>query len=174
MKEEVVFATPWFDLVANYPPNYEAAHYSIRTLDYVVIVATTAENHLVLVRQFRPAVGQTTLEIPAGHVERGETPEQAARRELLEETGYQAARFHLLGALSPDTGRLSNRMWCYFAGDVTQGSISDYPAEAGIEVVLYNGSLHHLMSEPDFSSALNSAALLLAVMQGHLSLPNQA
>ena len=36
MKEEVVFATPWFDLVAKYPPNYDAAHYSIRTLDYVM------------------------------------------------------------------------------------------------------------------------------------------
>jgi hypothetical protein len=65
-------------------------------------------------------------------------------------------------------------MWCFFAGDVTQGTISDHPVEAGIEVVLYNGSLHHLMSEPDFSSALNAAALFLAVMQGHLLLLYQA
>src|SRR5580704_5986975 len=103
--EEVVFSTKWFELVAKHPPSYTEPHYSIRALDYVGIVAQDTQGNLLLVRQLRPAVGGMTLEIPCGHVEVGETPETAARKELLEETGYVADTFELLANLSPDTGR---------------------------------------------------------------------
>ena len=60
---------------------------------------------------------------------------ECARRELLEETGYQACDLVELGWLLPDTGRLANRLGCYFAEDVTP---ADTPAacEEGLEVVL--------------------------------------
>jgi hypothetical protein len=82
MEDKVVFATPWFELVAKHPAGYSEPHYSIRTQDYVMVIATTVDGRLLLVRQFRPAVGEKTLEFPSGHVERGETPLQAARKEL--------------------------------------------------------------------------------------------
>ena len=52
-----------------------------------------------------------TLELPAGHVEQDETPEESARKELLEETGHVAEKFELLASLSPSTSRFTNRMW---------------------------------------------------------------
>ena len=105
MEGQVVFATPWFEVVAKHPPGYDQPHYSICTQDYVMVVAVTTEGRFLLVRQFRPAVGVATLEFPSGHVERGETPAQAARKELLEETGHVAPELELLGELAPDTGR---------------------------------------------------------------------
>lgn len=168
MEDQVVFATPWFELVAKHPAGYNQPHYSIRTQDYVMVVAVTAEGRLLLVRQFRPAVGVATLEFPSGHVEPGETPEQAARKELLEETGHVSPEFELLGELAPDTGRLGNRLWCFFAADAVPGADDGYRPEPGVEPVPFDGSSLELLAEPDFFSALNYAALLLAIARGRL------
>jgi len=59
---------------------------------------------VLLVEQFRKAVQRSTLEIPAGTLEAGETPESCARRELLEETGYSAERFEKLLSFFPSPG----------------------------------------------------------------------
>jgi 8-oxo-dGTP pyrophosphatase MutT (NUDIX family) len=170
MDDEVVFATPWFELVAKHPAGYRDPHYSLRTKDYVIVLATDSRGRFLLVRQYRPAVDAMTLELPAGHVEPTETPEEAARKELLEETGHVAPSFELLGNLSPDTGRLGNRLWCFFASGATPTTSPDFRPEPGIEPVLYDGSVAELLAEPDHDSALNAAVLLLAVVRGRLSL----
>ena len=84
----------------------------------VVIVAVNPRGHLLLVRQFRPAVDAFTLELPAGHIEPGETPEAAARKELWEETGHEAETLELLTKVSPSTARFTNHLWCFFAPNV--------------------------------------------------------
>ena len=167
-RDEVVLDTKWFQVVARRPPGFSEPHYSLRTRDYVGIVAVTPKGELLLVRQFRPAVWETTLELPSGHVELGQSPEQAARTELLEETGHEAGRFDLLGDFSPDTGRLGNRMWCFFAGDALPTRNPAYKPEAGIDFVLYRGSLSDLLQGKGFYSALNCAALFAAVLHGKL------
>jgi 8-oxo-dGTP pyrophosphatase MutT (NUDIX family) len=168
--DEVVLDTKWFQVVARRPPAFSEPYYSLRTPDYVAVVAVNPKGEFLLVRQFRPAVWETTLELPCGHVEPGQTPEQAARAELLEETGYEAERFDLLGDFSPDTGRLSNRMWCFFAANALPTRNSTYRPEAGIDFVLYRGTLPQLLREKDFYSALNCAALFAAVLQGKLTI----
>lgn len=60
--------------------------------DAVGIVAVFEDNSILLVKQYRPAVKMTTLEIPAGLLEEGEAPIEAALRELEEETGYKAQK----------------------------------------------------------------------------------
>lgn len=168
MNEQTVFATPWFALVAKTPPGYNAPHYSIRANDYVSVVAVTIDGRLVLVRQYRPAVDAYTLELPSGHVEAGETPEQAARKELLEETGFVAERLDYLGVFCPDTGRYGNQMWCYVAHGVVPTSDPTHQAEAGIETVLFAGTLAELLEQTEFACALNAAVLMLAVAKQHL------
>ena len=166
-----VFATQWFDLVAKQLSGDPAPHYSIATRDYVSVVAVTIQGSLALVRQFRPAIEQMTLELPSGHVDEGETPESAARRELREETGLLANEFIPLGDLAPDTGRLGNRMWCYFAPGVAPDPAVRFLPEPGIEPVMYNKALRDLvLREQEFCSALNRAAVLLAVAKGLLEL----
>jgi 8-oxo-dGTP pyrophosphatase MutT (NUDIX family) len=168
--EQVVLDTPWFQIVARHPASLRDPHYSVRTRDYVSVVALNPAGELLLVRQFRPALWADTLELPSGHVEPGQTPELAARAELLEETGHEAEGFELLGDFSPDTGRLGNRMWCFFAGHAQPTRDPAYQPEVGIDVISYRGCLRDLLREKDFCSALNGAALLAAVSQGKLQL----
>ena len=166
-----IFATQWFDLVAKDVTGDSAPHYSIATRDYVSVLARTADGKFLLVRQYRPAVEQTTLELPGGHVEQGETPEAAARKELREETGYVAEELHLLGGLAPDTGRLENRMWCFFAPSAAPDRAAEFVAEAEVEPVIYDRPLRDLvLSEPAFCSALNRAAILMAIAKGFIEL----
>lgn len=171
MSETTVFSTPWFEIIAKPYPDADSPHYSLRTKDYVSVVAVTPEGRLLLVRQFRPALGRMSLELPSGHVEEGDSPELAARKELLEETGHVAESIELLGNLSPDPGRLANRLWCFFAACARPTTDSGYQPEPGVEPILFAGRLADLYQEPEFDSALNSAALLLAVLRGRLSVP---
>ena len=121
-------------------------------------------------RQYRPGAGSLTLELPAGHVEAGETPEQTARKELLEETGYEVDAFELLAVMSPSNARFTNRMWCYFAANARPAPHAEAQREAGIELVCYGDGVRALTAEKTFASAGNWAALLAALRAGKLSL----
>ncbi len=162
-----VFETPWFDLIAKTLRDDEthSPYYSISTTDYVCTVAITPALEVVLVRQYRPAVERFTLELPSGHVDAGETPAQSAARELTEETGYEAAgELEQLAVLNPDTGRLCNRLWIFFAGQVRLRP--GHRAEAGIEVVrLPLDEFADSIVEGKFDHALHVAAFSLALMQ---------
>ena len=166
-----VFKTKWFELMEKEFTSNTAPHYSIATDDYVSVFAVTEDGKFPLVRQFRPAIEQFTLELPSGHVDKGQTPEEAARAELLEETGFIASKMILLGSLAPDTGRLGNAMWCFFAPKVKQNQLSPFVPQAGLEPIIYDHPLRHLILEtPAFSSALNRATILMAVTAGHVTL----
>lgn len=163
-----VYSTKWFRVVAAAQPAGEP-YYMLELPDYVSVVALTPTRQLLLVRQYRPVAGRDTLELPSGHVDGNETPETAARRELLEETGFIAPHLELLGTLVPDVGRLANRMWCYFAADVRPTS-DPYEAEAGVSVVaLPERDALARAADGTIDHALNLAPLFLAVAAGKLS-----
>jgi ADP-ribose pyrophosphatase len=89
--------------------------------DYVSILALTPENEVILVKQYRPACEDFTIEIPGGLLELDEQPILCARRELYEETGYKAENIHSFEPIFADTGRLSN----YVHGFFTKGALID-------------------------------------------------
>ena len=90
-------------------------YHVIESPDWVNAIAITDDGHIVLVEQYRHAVQQMMLELPAGHVDVGEAPELAVKRELLEETGHEAAHWHDLGALFPAASRFTNKVRSYLA-----------------------------------------------------------
>lgn len=87
----------------------------------VTLVPVTPQGEIVFVRQYRHSVGQTLLELPAGKVEEGESPEAAAHRELMEETGYQAGKLERLLEFYVAPGYSQERMVIFLAQDLTPG-----------------------------------------------------
>lgn len=168
-KRQSVFSCRWFEVIAKtVAEEKDAPYFCLELNDYVSILAVTSKSEILLVRQYRPSVEQVTLELPSGHVEKGELPEEAARRELLEETGYQAKKMELLCSFWPDTGRLSNRMWCYFATEVVPHP-HQVKTDDNLELVLClpHEFVRHL-KELTFNHALSVAPLFIAGLQKKL------
>ena len=88
----------------------------------VTIVPVVDEDRICLIRNYRIAVGKTLLELPAGTREPEEPPEETARRELLEETGYHAAIWERLPGFYVSPGILDERMELWLATDLTSGA----------------------------------------------------
>jgi ADP-ribose pyrophosphatase len=95
----------------------------------VAILAMVDAEHVCLLQNHRFIVGETLWEIPAGTLEPGENPDDAAVRELAEETGYRAARWQKLTAFYPSPGILSERTHLYLAEDLTPGPMHLEPGE---------------------------------------------
>ncbi len=168
--DTVVYETPWFQLAARQVTGARHPHYVFKCTDFVVVVAVTKAGELLLVRQFRPARGEASLELVSGHVEIGETPEEAARKELLEETGHVAPEFLMLRTLAPCIGRFTNHMWCFLALDAEPTPDRAYAVEAGMEPVKYTGKVRDLLARPEFCSSLSHTALLAAMVHGAVRL----
>lgn len=90
----------------------------------VCIAALDENGRLLLVEQFRYPIGQALLELPAGKLEKGEDPLEAAHRELAEETGYRAGRMIGLGSIFTSPGFCDERLYLYLALDTTPGEAS--------------------------------------------------
>jgi len=79
------------------------------------------DGRLLLIRQYRPAVAETILEIPAGKLDPGERPEVCATRELEEETGYRAGRLEPLGQMWTAVGFCDELLHLFVATDLSPG-----------------------------------------------------
>jgi len=110
--------------------------YVLESKDWVNVIPLTPANEVVLVRQYRHGTRALTLEIPGGLVESADSPEQSARRELREETGYEARATISLGAVHPNPAFLNNQCHTYLALDVVLAGDQEQDEKEDIEVVL--------------------------------------
>ena len=119
-------------------PRTGAEHefYVIESGDWVNVIPITADEQVVMIKQYRHGSGEITLEIPGGLVEPGDTPEKAASRELLEETGYQAEEWKKIGVVNPNPAIFSNRCHTFFARNLTKVGNPTLDQTEDIDVVL--------------------------------------
>jgi ADP-ribose pyrophosphatase len=101
----------------------------VRHPDAVTILPLLDDGRVCFVQNRRVAVGQTLIELPAGVVEPGEDPALTARRELAEETGYQAELIELLSTFYTSPGVLDERMYLYLATSLRAGPAAPEPGE---------------------------------------------
>ncbi|HOX58941.1 MAG TPA: NUDIX hydrolase [Candidatus Paceibacterota bacterium] len=73
-------------------------YHQVQMTDFVLVVASTADGHILMERQYKHGIGDVTLVVPAGTISPGEDPLAAAQRELLEETGYAAEDWRRIGS----------------------------------------------------------------------------
>lgn len=90
----------------------------LETPDWVNIAAVTPEGKLLIVKQFRLGIQAMTTECPAGVVEKGEDPQEAAKRELAEETGYTTDDWTYLGWVEPNPAYQDNHCHQFLAQNV--------------------------------------------------------
>ena len=139
--------------------------------DWVQIVAFDRQDRILVTRQYRHGAGLICAEFPCGAVESGEGPIQAARRELLEETGCTSQELHLLSSLSPNPARYSNKIHAFIAIDAQQVQAQNLDQTEEIEFsFLALPELLALIDQGAFSQALHLANLFLALRRRGLCL----
>jgi 8-oxo-dGTP pyrophosphatase MutT (NUDIX family) len=141
----------------------------LETPDWVAVIALTPAREVVVVEQYRHGLGRMSRELPAGVIDAGETPEQAARRELLEETGYLASSLVPVFEVSPEPQRSTSRAHFFVARNVAcSGQAHPEPSEV-IEV--HHVPLGQLLDEAvsgRMDHAAHVCALLAASQRGLL------
>ena len=117
----------------------------------------------------RNVLGIVTLEFPAGLVDTSEAPEDAARREFMEETGLAAKSLVRLGSHWTDTGRLSNRTHAYFTEADDPVSRESQEPELDLDFISVL-QLEQAIEDGSFCHFLHVGTYMLAKFQGHVSL----
>jgi 8-oxo-dGTP pyrophosphatase MutT (NUDIX family) len=136
----------------------------IESPDWVAVLALTPQREFVLVEQYRHGLGHVSRELPAGVIDAGETPAAAARRELLEETGYQAGELVSMLELSPEPHRSTHRAHFFLTRDVRfSGQSHPEPSEV-LEVIKRPASL---VVEDALCGRIDHAAHVAAILWAH-------
>ncbi len=130
----------------------------LESSDWVNVVALTPDKKILVVQQYRFGIQKTTLEIPAGLIEPGESPEHAARRELIEETGYTSDRWIAMGWVEANPAFLNNRCHLWLALDAVK--TADAQLDSGEELVMDELTIEEVMEEIKAGRMRNTYSLL--------------
>lgn len=127
----------------------------------VALVVVDDEERLIMVRQYRRAAGKVLLEIPAGTREKGEDAEACARREVREETGYEAGKVVRLGGFFSAPGFCTEFLDCYLLTDLTEAQAGgDDDENIEVERLTYDEAVA-AMSRGDIQDAKSIAGILM-------------
>ena len=134
--------------------------------DAVCVVAVDGEGKVVLVRQYRHATGQVLLEIPAGNIEPGEAPQEAAQRELREEAGRLAQEWLSIGGFFAAPGYSTEFLYLFLARDLQETNTAPDEDEA-IQVELAPlADVPSLIRLGEIRDAKSVAGILQALYMG--------
>jgi ADP-ribose pyrophosphatase len=166
----IVFSTPWFEIEEIDSPydggDASQPYYRMNTEDGAMIVPLTADGEIICVRQYRPAIGRWTLELPSGGVDDGEEPIDAARRELVEETGFVPLRIHHLSSGQLMANRVNAIQHVFVATDCWQDETLQ--TEFGISVrIMRLDELKQAALTGEFTHYSALASLVMAHWRGY-------
>ena len=165
LSSEYLIKRPWLtarrDIVELPDGRINKEYYVLEYPTWINVTAITKEGQMVLVRQYRHALGQTNFEIVAGVVEQGEIPINAAKRELLEEAGYGGGEWRELAVISANPSTTTNLTHCFLATGVEKVSGQHLDATEDIEVYLFSQeNVKEMIRRGDFVQSLMLVPLL--------------
>ncbi len=112
------------------PSGRETTREIVEHSDCVAVIAVDDKDNILLVNQFRKAVEEELLEIPAGGIEPGETPEDCVRREMREETGFLPRKVERLGGFYSVPGYGTEYLYLYLATDLVSSPLQAEDSES--------------------------------------------
>lgn len=164
LSSEYLFKRPWMTARKDrvrLPSGVEMPEYYVLEYpDWCNVIAITKDGQFLMEKQYRHAQHFVGYEIPAGCVEEGETPLQAAQRELYEETGYGKGKWSLFMKTSPNPSTSTNYCYTYLAVGVEQISVQHLEKTEDIKVIqMSREDVFALLSNDKFHQALMAAPL---------------
>ena len=124
------------------------------------VLPVLADGRLLLIRQFRPSIGDYVCEIPAGRLEPGEDPAACVERELVEEVGYRAAKLDSLGFIYSSIGFCDEKIFLFVAGDLAKTETALEPDEFIEPLVVDLDTALEMIAAGEIPDAKTQAALL--------------
>ena len=164
LKSEYLMKRPWMtvrrDAVQLPGGEIHDEHYVLEYPDWVNVIAVTKDGDYVMVEQYRHGLQEVAFELCAGVIEEGETPEEGARRELLEETGFGGGEWSLLTEICGNPSVTNNMTHCFLAKGVEKISEQHLDRTEDIKVHLVSREeLLKLLLGDEMKQALMAAPL---------------
>ena len=160
LKSEYIIKRPWLtarrDVVQLPNGEINDEFYVLEYPDWINVIAITPDDHFVFVRQYRYALDLDSVELCAGVIEPNETPEEGARRELLEETGFGGGEWQEFMTIGQNPSTCNNLTHCLIATGVEKIQDQHLDRTEDIDVVL--------LSREQVLEMLNSDTLKQALM----------
>ena len=142
------------------PSGREATREIIEHDDCIAVIALDGDEKVLLVQQFRKPVERELLEIPAGGIDEGESPEDAVRREMREETGYLPQTVARLGGFYSAPGYATEYLYLYLATNLTPSQLFAEDTESISVVRVSLDQIPELISSGEICDAKSIAGLL--------------
>ena len=141
--------------------------YRIIMPEFAMVVPVTVTGELLMVRGYRHGPRKVCLGVPGGMIEPGESPMEAAQRELLEETGYQGSEWVSLGAFTVDSNRQGGKAHIFLAKNVAQVETRKEDDSEELQIELMSSD-HFLESirQNDIATLGTASAVALALANG--------
>ena len=166
LSTEVAFETPWFKIQKQSlqtPTGATPTFYIHDTNDSVMCVCVTNDRHVLVERQYRPAIKRVSVDYPAGKLEDDDRSiEEAMLRELKEETGYQTSSFRKIGIIDKDPSFSTTRMHIFLAQGGRPGQDDQEETESIVSNFVPASKILQLIQSGELACAYCVCATFLA------------
>jgi ADP-ribose pyrophosphatase len=141
-------------------------YYVLEYPNWVNVVAITEDEKVIMVKQYRHSGGFVSIEIPGGVIDGDEYPVAAAKRELLEETGYLFEDFELVSTVYPNPATSNNVTYCYLAKGGIKVQDQNLDEHEDIDVEFYSiDEVKTMLLKNEIPQALHVTGLLYAFLK---------
>ena len=168
LESKQLFKEPWFTVrkdICELPNgNKHSAYYILEYPDWATGFALTEDNKVIMVRQYRHGLGEISIELPGGVIDKGESAIEAMARELREETGYEFDSIEEIGKVSPNPATSTNYMHMFLAKGGRKVAEQSLDETEDVEVLFYTvDELKHLVKSNKIIQSLHCTTIFYAL-----------